>query len=260
MATNVTFNGTSLQTANIFMKVIDHDSIPDKVVQSTKLARADGAKISDVRYAPKKIRLEGRVEGSSPADLESRLDSLRLLLSAQEKNLDIDYNGTTRRYVATVTGFIVKRSSGSVNFADFSVDLLATQAFGSDTGSTTLLNASALSASPSTKTLSPAVGGSAPDQHLLVTVTFSAITGGAGQYVKIEHPSTGQYIRVDRTWSNTDVLVVDGVNKTVTVNGSPIDYSGNFPAFAPGDTSIKYSDGFSARTATITVSQVKRYL
>src|SRR4051812_12167506 len=118
MATNISFDSNSLQTANILTDTIGHEQIPNKIAQMFQLAHANQSAIPFVSYASKSIRVSGKVIGSSIADLDSKLDTFRGYFLGTDKNLDIDYNGPTRRYVATVNGITIDRPGG-LAYANF---------------------------------------------------------------------------------------------------------------------------------------------
>jgi phage-related protein len=57
-----------------------------------------------------------------------------------------------------------------------------------------------------------------------------------------------------------DVIIIDCVERTVTVNGNEVNYYGTFLELEPGANSITYTDGFTTRTVDVTATYVKRWL
>jgi hypothetical protein len=394
--TNISFNGNSLQTSNILVSDIDHFDIPTKDATMYPLAHALGSAIPYVNYPSRAVAVSGMIYGSSVSDLDSRIDAFKYALSGTNKNLDIDYAGSTRRYIATLTRTGLSRPGGLLH-AKFTLQFECPSPFGSDTGSTTALNSSGrtsasyldsytflgtapfqipiatitlgsfassstnLCTNPGFETdvsgwTTQGYGGSfsrVTTQHnsgvasmqivnaatatfgfyggvqyqmtgLTVGQTYSIIlymkgnaggeavqistNGGAIQsltlttgwvaysilfaagastaYIYISgaaasstyflddvsitannaasmtwgNGGTGQTITLTRTWSAGDIVVIDGTQKTVTVNGSPINFLGAFPEFPPGSQTIQYSDTFVSRSMTELVTYTAAYL
>ncbi len=259
----VTFDSNSLQNyvratrVGIFTNKIDHTNIPDKDVALFGLANANASVIPYVLFPSKKISLSGGIAGSSQADLDSRIDAFKAYFGGKDKNLDIEYNGSTRRYIATANSVSVERQQLSL-FATFTIEFVCSQPFGRNTSATTALNSSGRTLSGYTDPYT--FVGSAPFQLPVFTITYSAVSGGAA-YVQIGNNANGQSIMItDQTWVAADVLEIDCQNKTVKKNGAEIDFLGAFPEFAPGAQNFSYSDGFTTRTFTELVTYYPMYL
>lgn len=258
---NATFDSYDLQDANIILTKIEHDNIPAQELKRYRIVRGDGEIITDKRHGAKRILLIGRVNGSSSDDLESRLDTLREKVVGYNKinkQLVIDYNGTTRVYTAVCTSFSIDRRTGTVNFAEFQIEFVSTTPFGKAPASTNLLTSNSQTTSPNSKAIT--VAGTAERQKLVITVELNSFTGGAANTITLKNNETNYAISVSRVWTVADVLVVDVENFSVKVNGVEVDYSGAFPDFAPGSRTLVYSDDFSARNVDIVVDSVARYL
>lgn len=107
--TTITFNSNSLQTSNVITSDIDHSSTPNKNMPVFDLAHATGGAVPYITYGSKSIMVKGKIIGTSIADCDSRIDTFHGWLTGKDKNLDIGYNGSTRRYVATANTISVKR-------------------------------------------------------------------------------------------------------------------------------------------------------
>lgn len=260
---DITFNSNSLQTYNRGTKVgiatnkIEHTDIPDKVASLYALADTDGSSIPSLNYPSRKISIGGAIAGSTQDDLDSRIDTFKGYFRGKDLNLDIDYNGTTRRYVATPNTVSVKRMQLAL-YAEFAIEFICTNPFGLDTSSTSLI--SDLNKTGATYTYTPTIGGTAPFQLPIFTITLDAITG-AGDYLQISNDNNDQQILLYGLGLATgNVIVIDCVERTVTVNGVEVDYYGTFLELPPGASSITYTDGFTTRTVDIVASYTKRYL
>lgn len=255
---NVVYNGTSIQTNNILVNSIDYDSIPAKTSSQFALARSHRSAITASYYQSKLITIGGTIIGTSVADAESRADAFKAAMNpaANTANLDIDYNGSTRRFAVTVQMCALTRTNAMFAIG-YSLQFVALDPFGTNTTSTTLINAAAISASPSTQ--SPTFIGNFIEQYPVITYTLTSFTGSATNTIYFKNNTTGQQISIARTWTAADVLVIDTFNRTVTVNGVATDYDGVFPPFAPGAGSLIVTDNFTTRAATITVTQLARF-
>lgn len=259
----ITFDSNSLQTfvpstnVGIITNGIEHTNLPAKDAGLYALANANQSVIPYVGYPSKAITVTGVIVGSTSANLDSRIDSFKAYFLGKDKNLDIEYNGTTRRYCATVNSISIVRQQKAL-FAKFQIEFICSLPFGKNTTATTALSAAARTLSGYTDPYT--FLGSAPFQLPVITITYSAVTDGAA-YVSFGNSGNGQGITItDQTWAAADVLEIDVANRTVKKNGVEIDFLGAFPEFAPGAQNFSYSDGFTARTFAITVSYYQMWL
>lgn len=261
---DLTFNSHDLQTydptsnVGIVTNVIDHTDGPDMLMGLYGLADADGSSIPAINYPSKPVALAGAIKGSSQADLDSRIDTFKSYFVGKDKNLDIAYGSGTRRYIATAGTPRVQRKPKSF-IAIFQVPITCTNPFGLDTSSTNLWTAKS-NFTGATFTETPTVGGNAPFQLPVITITIDALTG-AGDYVQISNDNNNQELLIYGLGLIAgDVIVIDCVERTVTVNGNEVDYYGTFLELEPGSNSITYTDGFTTRTVDVTATYIKRWL
>lgn len=261
---DLTFNSNDLQTyspatdTGIITNVIDHTDSPDLVMSLYGLADADGSSIPAITSPSKPIALAGVIKGSSQADLDSRIDTFKGYFVGKDKNLDIAYGSGTRRYIATAGAPKIQRAPRSY-IARFQVPITSTGPYGLDT-STTDLWAIKNNFTSATFTETPTVGGNAPYQLPIFTITIDALTG-AGDYVQISNDNNNQEILIyGQGLTAGDVVVIDCVERVVTLNGTEIDYNGTSLELAPGASSITYTDGFTTRTVDVAASYTKRWL
>jgi hypothetical protein len=172
MATSIVYNSFDLNDTTHITSDITDAGTPERNLTVFNLIRSGGGIITDSTYYTKSIKVSGKIVGTSMSNLESILDTFHAALATENKNLDIGLNGTTRRYVATPSKVNVERPVRAANWAGFDIEFLCTEN-GKDTSVTTLLNASVITANPSTSALT--IGGSAPDQLLRIQVTLTAI-------------------------------------------------------------------------------------
>jgi hypothetical protein len=259
----ITFDSNSLQTflASTNVGIITEDQnfsdIPVKDMPLYALANSNRSVITNIDYPNKAITIVGAIIGSSIANLDSRVDDFKAALRGKNKNLDINYNGVSRRFIASANSISVIRK-GKQLFARFTVQFVCTEPFGMDTSDTTALSASART-SNSYADLYTFLG-TAPYQLPVVTITINSVTGG-NTYLSFGNANTGQSVNITGvTFQAGDVLVIDCYNRTVKLNGLPQDYTGAIPEFEPGAQSFNYADGFTTRNFNINIVYKKLYL
>lgn len=259
----LTFNSNDLQTFNpvtrvgILTNLIDHAGIPEKIAEFYAKADANGGAIPAINYPSKKISIGGAIAGSTQADLDSRIDAFKAYFNGKDKNLDITYGSSTRRYIATANSVSVVRQQKQL-WATFNVEFICTQPFGVDTSATVITNNA--NYTTSSLTVTPTILGSAPVQYPVITITLDAITG-TGDYLQISNDNNGQDMMLYGLGLEAgDVIVIDCFERTVTVNGDLVDYNGVFLELEPGANSLTYGDGFATRTVDILINYYKRWL
>lgn len=262
MTGSISFDSNSLQTfspltrSGIVTNVIDHADLPEKEMSLYAIANADASVIPNVEYPNRIIKIAGVLAATSQSNLDALIDTFKGYFRGKDKNLDINYAGSTRRYIATVNSIGIKRN-GSLSFAEFSIEFVCTIPFGSDTSATSIINQ--VGYTSSSYTVAPTIGGNAPEQLPVFTITINSFTG-AGDYLQISNNDNGQEILLyGQGIEAGDVIVIDSINKEVTIDSDPVDYNGTFIELAPGAASITYSDGFDTRNVDIQASYFKRY-
>lgn len=261
---DLTFDSNSLQTYNsltnvgIITNLIDHTSIPEKIASLYAKADANGSNIPAVNYPSKKIKVAGVIKGSSQSDLDSRIDTFKSYLTGKNKNLDITFGSGTRRYIATENSTSIIRTQKSLQ-ASFEVEFICTNPFGLDTSTTNLWTAKTGFTS-ATFTEAPTIGGSAPSQLPVITITVNSFTG-AGDYLQISNDNNGQEMLIYGLGIEAgDVIIIDCAERTVTINDIEVDYYGTFLDLEPGANSITYTDGFTTRNVDVSAVYTKRWL
>lgn len=258
----LSFGGNDLQTydpatdTGIITNSIEHTDLPAKDVQLYALANA--SVIPNVSHPNKAITLGGVIKGDSQTDLDNRIDSFKAYFNGKDKNLDIDYAGTTRRYIATANAIQITRQQKAL-WASFTVTIVCSQPFGRNITPTTALSASGRT-DDTYDTDTHTFVGTAPLQLPVVTITLTALTGGTAKDVIFGNVLTGQQITVNRTWVANDVLVIDNVLRKVMVNDVEVAFTGAFPDFLPGLGTFYYNDTLTTRTFDIEIEYYPLYL
>lgn len=262
---DASFNSNDLNTytpaagVGVLINKIRHNDGPDTVYALMQIANANRSSLGDIDSPSKTVTIKGVIKGSSQADLDSRIDTFKGWLNGKNKNLDIAYGSSTRRYIATAPKdrIIIDREDGTRLWAPFKVDFICTEPFGMDTSATVLFNQAARTTIPYTAT--PTVGGNAEFQLPVFTITINTLTGTA-DWVQISNDENGQsMLIIGQGLANGDVIVIDCAQRIVTLNDDQIDYNGTFLELEPGAASISYSDGFATRNVDLHGEYYKRW-
>lgn len=258
----VTYGGASLNTfvpgtrTGYIINDIDHTSFPDKVTPVLALADNDGFSPSDPSFPSKPIRISGTIVGSSESNLDTRIDAFKTIFNEDGKDLDIIYLGTSRRYIAYLTSIPVPIKHPGM-YATFVINFIC-QPFGADTSSTSLI--SVANSTVGSVTVTPTIGGNAPKQKPVFTITVDSFTGDA-DYLQVSNDLTGQTTLVyGQGLQAGDIVVFNSITEEVTINGVRTDYYGTFITLKPGASSITFSNGFDTRSLDFDGYYYKRYL
>jgi len=254
---SIKFDGTEILTSAYMPQYVKHESAPDRSLISMPLAREDGQVLIAERYGEKIITLKGTLKAASQDALDAAIDSFKELFSRVEKNLDISWNGSTRRYVATCRKHDFDRDHYHTSAVPWSAEFVVSTGVGKDTSSTTALDEHALT-TDDTDTTGDFIaedsftlsGSKAPEP----VITLEIVSVGDDDMLGIEYEDTdtGERIIVTRNvdWSAAvgKKVVIDCANKKVTDNLSSTDqvegpFYGAFPSFKIGTNNVKIRSG-----------------
>lgn len=265
---NASYGSYSLQTSNIITGDIQHTSTPGKKFFSNPRARTPGVAVSGSQSLDKNITLAGRIIGTSLADLDARIDALKLALAFDGLNLDIDWNGTgnLRRYVANVQAVSLLGRADTPLAEKFKITFSIPDGYGLSANGSGLVTSTLLSTTVSSGAFTSGtftVGGDFPIQYPIFSLTLTSFTSAVTtNTVAITNPANGMKIYITRAWTAGDVIVMDtNPNSfTLTVNGVAVDYSGSFPWWKPGaGATVGCSDDFSARSIAFLMTNINRW-
>lgn len=245
---SITFDSVQIHDATHVPQFIKHETIADRVVTSMPQARDDGEIVVSELWGKKTIALQGTLIGTSQTDLESKIDTFNELMSRQEKNLDIDWNGSTRRYVASCTKLTYDRDHYNTSAVPWTAEFTIYSGEGKDTGTTTALNAHSLTiTTPATDSFT--MNGSKPAKPLITLTGSNWPSPPLG--IEYKNTDTAEKIVITRAGglgASTGVVKIDCLAKTVTGNinssvFSAYNFYGIFPKFKIGTNNIRVAAG-----------------
>jgi hypothetical protein len=251
------FNSTSLDSvAGLSILSIDAYKPVKRKLTIGNIAQTSRSKVSSAYADAKQITVRVAINRDTRDQVEESLDDLMAILQPKEKYLQIEQSGMLRKYKCTFTMSSTLTAGGS--YMELDLVFECSDKFGISTAATLLRQFSGYTSSYRTDSF--AVGGSLLEQPIVYTITFTALSGASSAAVTIGNDETGQLLTITRSWAANDVLVVDCDAESVTVNGTEVDFSGSFPLFQPGSLRyITYTDGFSSRTISGSITHVPRW-
>lgn len=252
-----TFNNYSLPDINgLTVLATDPYKPPKRVLSISDIARSDSAKLNSAFYRKKVVTVTVALQRATRGLLETSIDSLMSILQGQEKELVLQQSNTNRKYICTLADVVVNRDGGA--YVELDLVFECSDRFGYDTAATLLAQVSGYTSY--LKTTQITVDGSAPWQVPLIIITYTAITDGTSKTVTVGNDANGQQLTITRTWAAGDVITIDSKNKSVKVNGVEFAAEGAIPEWARGVGYITVTDNFTARTYSMTMTYVKRYV
>lgn len=255
MARNILFDNTNLNSYPYTVLDIPHESVAQRDVQSYDLARERGSVVVTSEYRSKQFTVEGQIKGSSIADLDSKINDFKELVSRVGKNLDTDYAGGTLRYKnCHAIAHSITRRGTDMTRAKYAVTFLIPDGVGFSTALTSQANNNVTSA---TYNGSITIAGTAkPRPTVRVTIdsftgTLNAVSFQIGAYTV---GITGV------TLAASDIVIFDCENKRITHNGTEKEYTGEFPEFEIGLNSFTIVTNGTTRQYDLLIEYYPAYL
>jgi len=233
---SIKYDSVELVNATYIPRYAKHETAPERIINSMKLARQDGEVIIDDTFGVKYVDIHGTLKGSSQSDLESKIDDFKELINRKDKNLDIVWAGGTRRYVCRSISHDFNRDFFHLLHCPYNIRFLVFEGIGKDITSTTALNDTGITVASTQNVVNFSGSYKSKAKHK-ITIT----TRGNADVLKIENEDSDEYMEVNLDgFSNGDYVEIDEENLTVKKNGSTdIDYYGKFPSVELGNNNLK---------------------
>lgn len=221
----IAFDGYGLQNENIITTKIDHDDLTKVALSTFDLPRADGGGVLSRFYRGREIKLEVTVKSDTAENFQILVDTFKKNLSKTEGNLDITINGEIRRIKATATIVDFSRQNYNVTYANASVVFTTVEPY-------------FYAASPQSWFF-PGYAASFDEEitnqgSTSSNPTFYFIFGAGTAVTEIVITAFNRVLTITENFAPWDLLIIDSINKTITKNGTIIDFTGMFPSFPAG--------------------------
>jgi phage-related protein len=257
MYNNVIFDGYDLtDIEGLKINSVTSDVMPEIFMSSSKLARVNSSATYNREYGGKTIPIKGHIQRNTRKDYLNTRSQLLKKLQTLEGTLQIPIDGNPIEYTCTVKNVSFDESMGG--YGAFTIDFYASDPYGYDMNSRTIINGSTVTTASSDISFSEAIGG-ADSTPFVLLMTLGSMTGGTSKYIDISNQD-GDNLRITRTWSNNDTIYIDSKTKTCTVNGALVDYTGNFFNLNVDDTTFSYADNLTTRSVNVLLTYKRRYL
>lgn len=253
------FDGYGLQNSSIITSEIDYGTAPQRDFEVEDYPRARGQLLVDEQFRKRVITLEGHITAASASALETLIDTMKRRLSVKNGNLDLNPAGWTasRRWTATLQNpqnLFADRKRYHITTCPFKAEFLCLDPYGYDEDYTasTLLNQTA-------STLSHTVtnDGSA-DSELIVILGINLMSGWTS--LTLTNNTTGESMQITDTIAKGDIVQIDTVNKQVLLNGSALDFDGQFINLDAGDNDISIAISSTSHDFDVTYKHKDSYL
>lgn len=233
----------------------------------------DGTTITDVNLSDRAIQIVGGIKGSSKEEIAKyRAELLKIFNPKVQGWLQYEYGDIKRRIRCQVEKApVFSKQNRSFKYQDFLIDLLCPTPFWLDTfieseeiatwigGISFPLELPTRFAITGPRIINVVNDG---DVETPVRIEFK----GPATNPKIINHTTGEFIKVNRTLLQDDVLVIttDFGNKRVEINGDNvfhwIDLNSVFWQLQAGDNIIEYTSDDEVENAKVKISYRNRYL
>lgn len=251
MSWSITFDSVELNNDTYNVNKITDDTTAEREINSIKTAGVDGVVLVSDRFDVKYITISGHLVGSSPSDLQTKIDTANELFARKDVNLDVTpEGGSTRRYVCRMVGSVkYNREFFHNDYVPFSVRLVVPEGVGKGTVESTVLTTdTATNRSPASGSHTLTLAGSASQKPIIKLVTE---TIGKIDLLRVDNNTAGTSVEVeiDATFGNTDYVEIDLEQGLVTKNGTntTVPYTGELSDYIVGDNLIDinvFGDGY----------------
>ena len=247
---SIVFDGFSLQNANIITSRIDYDNQGQVELNTFNFPKSDGWGVLSKYYRGRTITIECTIKSDISTTFNILLDTIKKKLRTTNGYLDIKVNGEIRRIKANLTKFDAGRQHYNVTFTKAIIEFTAVEPFfyAKNKQSYKFLW---VTGSQWYEIVNEWSVESLPTFYIIGTAGSSVTSLSIIAYWKT--------LTVSTTISSGDILIISSEEKTVTKNGTEIDYTWFFPIFSA------WSNPFTLNTVwttaiDITILQNKNYL
>ncbi len=251
------YNGTILQSIEgVSVLSTNPYKIPKRDLSMSNIARTSQSSVNSGFWSERDIEVRVAISRATRELMQDSLDALMTVLQPLNKILVVNQGSSQRQYYCSLKDAPVERDGGA--YQELLLVFGCSDRYGYATTTTTVFTIPSTTAG--TRSDAITLGGSAEWQTPVITLNFSAITGGTSKTVTVGNNGTGQAVSIIRNWAASDILVIDAYNKTVKVNGATVAFTGAIPEWKTGAGVWYEVDDLTTRTYTGTITNVNKYL
>lgn len=226
--------------------------LPNRDIKIYKIARESLSIITSAEYTTKEVTVNLEACGGSRQETETVLETMKGIVQVPNGELKVLQGGVWYSYTATLNEFSTEFDGAK---AIVTLTFIASTPIGESVEDFSLFSMTGVTTASSSYTFS--VGGSA-EAKPLITITITSKTGTGT--ITVINARTGQGITLDEAFADDDIIEIISATKSVTRNGSEIDFTGIFPVWGVGTQQVEYSDTFTTRSVDVTATYNKRVI
>lgn len=251
------YNFFGLQNASIITEYVKISAADPELVERA-FPRADGVYAESFQYRRTSLKIKGTVRGTDREDLETNMDLMRKALTKAGATMRLLWAGQARYYdecyPVSINSIFEGREHFHLTFCPFEVEFISLHPYGRLNDRETFDAPFAITASP-TNYIFENVGTAPSDPLIYITVT----TAGTLSAIEVENSLTGEVLTLSESFMNGDQIIIDGEEKTVMLNGSPMDYTGVFPRLLAGTQMYSLTFTGSGYSLSLSEQHYSRY-
>lgn len=259
MTRQVFFDDLALNDGNpFFVGDYDPDGSPSRTTRLIPIARTDGGIRVYDEYDSLVVTISGWISCDTQLELDQAIDDLKGTLR-EEGTLRVEYAGTYRLLDCLSTDVIIDRGRENISFSPYQLKFESESPFWYEEGFDYHIAGENITTSADSFSVSITT---TMDAEMAFTLEINEITpDDSDVQISIGNNDTSQYITVEETFHDGDILAIDCKKKQAFLNGNLIRAKGLFPVWQPGAGSVEYSDSAStSRNITISSSSERRFL
>lgn len=231
---DISFDGFGLQNSKIIVSKINVDDTPDVDYFDVPTARADGVTFLSKYWRKRKIIISGYIKDETKALLDTAMDELKKNLRKSDsifryKIADDSY----RQISATMTGIKFAREHYHITHCPFTIEFETLEPF--------IYNSQLENSLVETVTASPLVTEISNEWSEISQPQIYLIFNSATSVTSVAFDCGGRTLTISETVTNNDVILIDALEKNVTLNGVVKDYTGTFPFFNIGTNILTFT-------------------
>lgn len=248
---DIRYNGLGLQNDFIRINKWDWDNFAEINLSTFSNPVVDGGGVLNRQYSKKQITFRWTMVANTASDLNDLIDLFKLKTSAVEWFLDIKVNGKYRRTRATVVNSVVfDRNHYNITFVPFEITFETQDPFMFLIDNNTVSEFGLQNNSSIEFTY---LGNAVSSPKIYVGFTAAASMD------EFSLELNNRIITIDESISSGDLLILDGVEKSVILDGVEVDYSGIFPTITNWSNIAKFTGDWTF-TADIIILYRENYL
>jgi len=221
----VIFDGYSLDSSYIRIQQPNYDDIGDVDLKTFDAPRVDGGGVLGHYYRWKDLTFRLSIRGATASELNDRIDELKKRTRKTEWLLEVLVNGEYRVCEASITSLKFNREYYHITFVkdvEISFRTMSPHRRAKDDLSLTYNGVTSDLIYSIDNTWSVET-----DVRIYMVFSSATVTG----LTSIAYTTWGYTLTITQNFSANDVLIIDSIEKEVTLNGTIIDYTGKLPSF-----------------------------